>query len=477
MYQNNRILIIDDDEGVRETYTGIFMPEDEFDVLSLGKQLFDKEELENFPLETKTYDVCLAENGSKGVERVIEAREKGMPFAVAFIDMKMPGLNGAETSKKIWKIDPDIKIVIVTAYSEYTPEDIISVTGRDDIFYLRKPFNYEEILQFARALTNEWNLERSRDDLEKNLKAANEELADMNDNLKTKVQQQAAMIVQTEKMASVGILAAGVAHEINNPLSFVNSNLTTIKNYLKRIFPLYEKTAKVESFLKTLTVPEADELLKDLTAFKAENKLQIIFNDLDCIADESIEGIGRIKTIVRDLKNFTRFDEAEFEKTDINEAIETTLHMVWNELKCKVTVEKKLGDLPKIQCYPQKINQVFMNLLINAAQAIEKTGSITIETELVHKGRRAGDRFVEINISDTGCGIPSEHISRLYDPFFTTKPVGTGTGLGLSIVYEIIQAHNGKISVRSRPEEGTRFTIQLPLNNDRALKQGDGTHE
>ncbi|WP_321493797.1 ATP-binding protein [uncultured Desulfobacter sp.] len=466
MDQNNRILIIDDDEGVRETYAGIFIPEKKSYVLSRGQQLFDKETFEPPPLKRRTYDICLAENGLQGIEKATKARETGMPFAVAFIDMKMPGLNGAQTSRRLWEIDPDLKIVIVTAYSEYTPEDIISVTGRDDIFYLRKPFNYEEILQFARALTNEWNLERNRSTLEKNLITANEKLADMNDNLRAKVQQQATLIVQAEKMASVGILAAGVAHEINNPLAFINSNLATIKSYFERIITLYEKMDAVALFLDTLANPAAEELLKDLSEFKEKNKIKDIVEDLDYIADESIEGLNRIKMIVQDLKNFSRLDEMQFEKTDINNAIESALHMVWSELKHKATIEKKLGDIPLINGFPQKISQVFLNLLINASQAIEKSGTITVETKLVHLGRRKGDRFVEINISDTGCGIPEENIKKLYDPFFTTKPAGTGTGLGLSIVYEIIKAHNGDISVHSRLGEGSTFCVHLPLINN-----------
>ena len=465
MDQNNRILIIDDDQGVRETYAGILVAEKKSDLFSFGQQLFGRTQDDPPAFEIKTYDVCMAENGIQGIEKAAGAKKTGAPFAVAFIDMKMPGLDGAQTAKKIWEIDSHVKIVIVTAYSEYTPEDIISVIGRDDIFYLRKPFNYEEILQFARALTNEWNLEHSRDKLETCLKTANKKLADMNENLKTKVEQQAALIVQSEKMASVGILAAGVAHEINNPLAFVNSNLSTIKSYFERIVTLYEKMDAATSFLHTLADPKAEELLEEIAEFKEANKIESLFEDLGCIADESIEGIDRIKVIVRDLKNFSRLEKEQFQKTDINKIIEAALHMVWNEFKYKVEIKKRLGHIPRVRGFPQKISQVVMNLLINAGQAIEKKGTITLETKLVQSGRRQSDKFVEINISDTGCGISKEDISRIYDPFFTTKPVGKGTGLGLSIVYEIIKSHNGKISVHSRPGEGTRFCIHLPLSH------------
>lgn len=463
---NNKIIVIDDDEGIRETYLGIFTPDEESDVLSRGRSLFDGEDAPKKAAPTLVYDISLAENGTKGIESVSAAKKNGVPFSVAFIDMKMPGLNGAETSQKIWKIDPDIKIVIVTAYSEYAPEDIIAVTGRDDLFYLRKPFNHEEILQFARALTNEWNLERKRDILEAQLKQANEALADMNENLKEKVQKQAAMIVQAEKMASVGLLAAGVAHEINNPIAFINSNLSAVKTYFKKIIGLYEKFKEIELFLKELNTPRAVGLLADLAEFKSKHKIEMIFEDIEDLADESLDGIGRVKTIVKDLKTFSRIDEAELKAVDINAAIDTTLNMVKNEFKYKAEVEKHYGDLPQVVCYPQKISQVFMNLLINAGQAIEAKGKIIIETQKVALGRREQDQYIGISISDTGCGIPEEHLNKLFDPFFTTKPVGQGTGLGLSIVYEIIKAHDGKIDVDSRPGEGTRFTVLLPEHHE-----------
>ncbi|MEA2059101.1 MAG: response regulator [Thermodesulfobacteriota bacterium] len=182
MEENKKILIIDDDEGIRDTYREIFTPEQQSDVLSEGRALFESVEKDDGKPHGKEqlYETILVENGNQGIEEVKTAMKKNTPFAVAFIDMKMPRLNGAQTSRQIWEIDPDIKIVIVTAYSEHSPDDIIKETGRDDIFYLRKPFNEEEIFQLARALADEWNLERKRDRLETALTKANEKLWDMN---------------------------------------------------------------------------------------------------------------------------------------------------------------------------------------------------------------------------------------------------------------------------------------------------------
>lgn len=467
MEENRRVLVIDDDEGIRETYKAIFTPEVESDILSRGSALFDI----NFNADLKKnrhkmrktadYRLSVAETGMQGITLVKDAVLENRPFAVAFIDMKMPGMNGAETSRQIWDIDPKIRIVIVTAYSEYTPDDIIATTGRDDIFYLRKPFNHEEILQFARALTNEWNLEQKQDILQAEIKDANEALESMNKNLKEKVEKQAAMIVQTDKMASVGLLAAGVAHEINNPLSFINANLSALKRYMTKIDDLHQKYNDVELFLRYSGLENAPALLEELEEFKKDNKIELIMADIKDLTDESLDGIERIKTIVNDLKTFSRIDEAEYNYLDINKAIDTTINILWNEIKYKAEIVKNYSTIPDVRCFPQKISQVFMNLLLNAAQAIEKQGTITISTKLISNDNKQGD-FVEIRIKDTGCGIPKENINRLFEPFFTTKPVGTGTGLGLSITYEIIKAHKGMVEVSSEVGKGTEISVILP---------------
>lgn len=474
MKKNKKILVIDDDEGIRDTYQAIFTPEQESDILQQGAALFEgcfnTDVKKAKHRKREDYQIHLAANGYQGISIVEESLLEKSPFAVAFIDMKMPGINGAATSKQIWDIDPQIKIVIVTAYSEYTPDDIIAIAGRDDIFYLRKPFNHEEILQFARALTNEWNLEQKQEQLKIELKAANHalegmnsSLEDMNKNLKEKVEKQAAMIVQSDKMASIGLLAAGVAHEINNPLSFINSNLAALKRYIKKIDELHRKYDDVDLFLRYSGLENAPALLDELTEFKKSNKTDLIMADIEDLTDESLEGIERIKTIVNDLKTFSRIDETAYNYLDINKAIETTINILWNKLKYKAEIIKNYGIIPELRCFPQKISQVLMNLILNAVQAIEEQGTITISTQLVIKD--AAD-FIQITIADTGCGIPKENISRLFDPFFTTKPVGEGTGLGLSITYEIIKSHYGTIDVSSEVGNGTEVKILLPAGGE-----------
>ena len=273
-----------------------------------------------------------------------------------------------------------------------------------------------------------------------------------------------AQLLQSEKMASIGRLAAGVAHEINNPTGFVSSNLKTLSEYIEDIMELFEEYRKLVSKLKKNSdtcglFPEISEQLKHIVALENEVDLDFVLKDIFELIDESKEGIERIKKIVQDLKDFAHPGQDKPKFADINQNIDSTVNVVWNELKYKADVIKDYGDLPQVQCYPQLLNQVFMNLLINAAQSIEKRGEINIKT-------RTDSEYVKIKISDTGSGIPKENLTRIFDPFFTTKDVGKGTGLGLNVAYNIIKKHHGKIDVKSSEGKGTTFTIKIPVVGD-----------
>ncbi|MDD2709445.1 MAG: ATP-binding protein [Verrucomicrobiae bacterium] len=287
------------------------------------------------------------------------------------------------------------------------------------------------------------------DALRKNMK----ELGELN----RRIKENQAQLIQSEKMASLGQLAAGIAHEINNPVGFVRSNLGTLSGYvgiLKRLMDLHI------CFVQAVQAGDAGRqsaLMKEIDDLAKSEDLAFILDDVDVLLSQSIDGADRVKDIVQNLKSFARLDEAEVMEADLNECIESTLKIVWNELKYKCRVEKKLGKLPMIRCYPGQLNQVFMNLLVNAAQAISEKGDIIIETEAV------GQEIV-IRISDTGAGILPEQFPKLFTPFYTTKPVGKGTGLGLPISYGIVKKHNGTIQVESAPGKLTTFTIRLPLD-------------
>lgn len=267
-----------------------------------------------------------------------------------------------------------------------------------------------------------------------------------------------AQLVHSSKMTSLGQLVAGVAHELNNPIGFTYSNLSHLKDYvtqIKKMIETYEETSK------KLTKALQDHIQKT----KKDLNIDFILKDTDSIIQSSIEGTQRTKDIVVGLRNFSRLDEAEIKEVDIHEGLESTLKLLSSELKNRITVHKEYGILPKITCYASQINQVFMNLLSNAIQAViekeeklekEEMGDIWIKTERQNKQ-------IWISIRDSGKGIPPEHIDRIFDPFFTTKKIGKGTGLGLSISYGIIQKHKGEIKVQSEMGKGSTFTIILPI--------------
>lgn len=255
-------------------------------------------------------------------------------------------------------------------------------------------------------------------------------------------------LLQSEKMAAVGQLAAGVAHEINNPIGFVSSNMGSLANYVGQLFEAIEVTQQLMHQLPAAQREAIEHVLKKID-------IDYLRQDIPELLRESKEGLLRVKGIVSDLRDFSHIDEGKWLPTDLNRALESALNMASNEIKYKAEVEKYLSELPSVLCIPSQINQVFVNLLVNAAQAMQSQGKITLRTGVAQAN-------IWVEISDSGCGMPADVQKRIFEPFYTTKPVGKGTGLGLSITWEIIQRHHGQIEVRSQPGEGTTFRITLP---------------
>jgi two-component system, NtrC family, sensor kinase len=271
-----------------------------------------------------------------------------------------------------------------------------------------------------------------------------------------------AQMIQSEKMASIGQLAAGVAHEINNPTGFVSSNLKTLLDYQQDLSGLigkyHEFVAGLQKNGNSGKLPaDLEQNIQELKAYEDDIDIEYVLEDITDLIGDCREGTDRIKKIVLDLKDFAHPGEDKIQTLDINSGLESTLNVVNNELKYKATVQKVFGDIPAIKGYPQQLNQVFMNILVNAAQAIEKKGEIVVRTSLV-------EDQVEVKFSDTGCGISPENQQKIFDPFFTTKDVGKGTGLGMNIAYNIVKKHHGTIAVDSQVGKGTTFTIRIPVD-------------
>ncbi|KHT55063.1 histidine kinase [Alteromonas marina] len=352
-------------------------------------------------------------------------------------------------------------------------EVFVPVRGKDELSELAEAFNQlverlkEEYEQRQRAQDDlkELNtlLEEKVQDRTALLNQKNYQLEETNKDLKeTQVQ-----LLQAEKMASVGQLAAGVAHEINNPVGFVSSNISTLSEYVATYQMIFSQIQVV--------LDEKDEQKRALALNKLEKMLgnqdmAFINEDISDLLGDSREGLQRVAEIVKGLKLFSRVDSDQMQKHNINDCVRTTLAMVNNQLKYICTVETHLGRIPDVDMNVGKISQVITNLLINAGQAIEatgKNGKIIITTCTVGE-------FVELRVEDSGCGIPPSHLDKLFNPFFTTKPEGQGTGLGLSISFGIAQEHGGTLSASSTEGEGSTFTLALPTNPVSKDSQNNG---
>jgi signal transduction histidine kinase len=311
------------------------------------------------------------------------------------------------------------------------------------------------------------------------LNASHAQLATVNTSLEERVQQRTVdleaaynelkesqvQLVQAEKMSSLGQLVAGVMHEINTPLLYVINNQTTTAENVKELKSCVEQAARVVDVLKTpgATTDQLKQALKELRSSVEVGAALDAIDEVEALTSDNTEGLQQISELVQSLKDFSRLDRAAEDRFDVREGIEKTLTITHNLWKYGVDIVKELEPVPEILCAPSKINQVFINLVTNAVQAMDGAGTLTIRTRHV-------DDWVEVDIEDTGCGIPEENLTKIMDPFFTTKPVGQGTGLGMSIVSKIIEEHGGGIDIKSEVGVGTKFTIRLPAGSQSAAE-------
>jgi len=339
----------------------------------------------------------------------------------------------------------------------------VEVKGRDEIADVAISFNTMiDALKGIRAKRDQYQkeLEILNTDLEQRVQRRTEQLSKKNHQLEDayeELKQTQAKLVHTEKLASLGQLAAGVAHEINNPIAFITNNLTTLSEYVlvyKSLIEHYDEY--IEHSSEHLNHSDLREIKRKVDTIKSKENLEFLNDDVENLLSETIVGTHRVSKIVAGLRDFSHTDNTELEPVDINECIESALMVANNEVKYKCKVKKDLSPIPLLACNKGKINQVLLNFIINAGQSIINEGTITIRSRLK-------DDEVIIEISDDGEGIKKENIDKLFDPFFTTKPVGQGTGLGLSISHGIIEEHHGYITVESKVGVGTTFQVHLPI--------------
>ena len=404
-------------------------------------------------LKHEGYDIVTAADGEAALA-CVDAR---LPDLI-LLDAMMPGISGFDVAEilKAEERTANIPIIMITALGDSDSRLAALTHGVEE--FLTKPVARVELVIRIRNLLK---LKKYQDQLKHYSSLLEGTVAERTTALETvshqldEVQKQ---LLQSEKMAALGQLAAGVAHEINNPIGFVNANLGALKGYVKdmvRMIEAYEASRSASG-----RNAEVDARLHEL---KQELELDFLCDDAPALIDESLKGLERVCRIVQDLKSFSRADSKatpDWVPAQIHECLESTINIAHNEIKYKASVVTEFGDLPEVECIPSQLNQVFLNLLVNAAQSISgpKKGEIAVRT-----GCRGQNVWIEV--SDTGCGISTDNMKKIFDPFFTTKPVGQGTGLGLSLSYGIIQRHNGTIHVASKLGKGTTFRISLPIHH------------
>jgi len=414
-------------------------------------------------LDEKGYEVWIAKSGDVALQRI----EYALPDLI-LLDIMMPGMDGFETCRYLKNKTEtcEIPVIFMTALSD--TDSKVKGLNLGAVDYITKPFQQGEVLARVKLHLKLYKLMRQvakqNQTLEEKVQERTFELNQMMEELKTMQVQ----LIQNEKMSSLGQMVAGVAHEINNPINFIYGNLEPAEEYIENILNLIE--------MYQLYHPEPDAAIQ---AYQEDIELEFVQEDLIKILSSMKVGATRILEIVKSLRNFSRLDESEIKEVDIHEGIDSTLMILQNRLKVKpehpeIEVIKEYGNFPNMECYPGQLNQVFMNLLANAIDAIEECYSegnieefednyckIWISTELQNSDE------VVIKIADNAKGIKEEVVNRIFNPFFTTKPVGKGTGMGLAISYSIVvDKHGGKLECNSKVNVGTEFIIRIPINQN-----------
>jgi two-component system NtrC family sensor kinase len=459
-FSNRRILLVDDTDSIHQDFRKILMPavDDEPGLDLMEAALFggDAKTPQQLPFE-----LDCAYRGQEGLTLVEQALARDRPYALAFIDMRMPqGWDGVETIEHLWKVDPSLQVVVCTAYTDYSWEDLLErLHGHNRLLILKKPFDNIEVQQLANTLVNKWEMtqraSQQMHSLEERVEQRTLEFRLASEALQREIDERKLLenqLVQSEKLASLGQLAAGVAHEINNPIGFISSNLGSLETYFRQLLEMLDAYEHSESTQQT------DEVREQLRAMRQRVELDFLKEDIPLLIKETKDGVARVGKIVKDLKNFSRADtNQQWQWSDVQQEIESTLNIVANEVKYKADVIKDYATLPQIECLPSQINQVIMNLVVNAVQAMGPERGT-----LILRGGSAEDRLW-LEVTDNGSGMSLETQQKIFDPFFTTKPIGKGTGLGLSLSYGIVQKHGGTITVSSELGVGTTFRLELPI--------------
>lgn len=469
--ENRRVLIVDDNPAIHTDFRKVLeVDKASNDALeAIAAEMFGDAVEES---RAAQFEVDSAYQGKEALEKVKESIEKGRPYAMAFVDIRMPpGWDGVETIAELWKVDPNLEVVICSAYSDYGWEDMVRRLGSTDrLLVLKKPFESVEVIQLAHALTQKWDLQRAGRlraiELEQTVSRRTVELQDMNERLVQEMKERQEMEAElrlSQKLEAVGQLAAGIAHEINTPMQYIGDNTHFLKTAFSNMMAVVDA---YETAVESAVSAAAAGTMDQAKAVAARNKLSFLRNRVPRALDATLEGVGNVSRIVQAMKNFSHVDNEERVPSDINAAIESTVTISKNEWKYVADMNLELDpSMPLVPCFAGELNQVILNLIVNAAHAVHdfvdapsgERGTITIRTS-------HADGHAEISITDTGGGISENVRDRIFDPFFTTKEVGRGTGQGLSIARRIVvEKHGGDLSFDTESGKGTTFFIRIPM--------------
>ncbi len=427
------VLVIDPDPALRSHLDKLFNGDAE---ASLG------ESTENLTYLIHGCDSCAA-----AISILEQALSNEMPYHMVFVESELSDGSGLELISKLWQIDQDLHAVLCSADPKLNWQRIVDTLGESDqLLILQKPYSDLELRQIVHAMMRKWQLGKQSQHvmqfMEQQINLRTQAIEEANKNL-----------LQSEKLAAVGQLAAGIAHEINTPAQYVGDNIKAISDFFGSV------TRLLNHYRQLLSENGKNDWLQQMHEHEKHEDLAFILEDAPMAIEQSLEGVAQIVRIVQAMKGFSHMGQGAVSTININLALENTLLVARNSYKYIADLETHFADLPSIECFPGELNQVFLNIIVNAAQAIEESkqgrGKITITTATTAEG-------VEISISDTGIGIPDAIRDRVFDPFFTTKDVGKGTGQGLNIAYRIIhQQHGGTLSFSSAAGSGTTFVIRL----------------
>ena len=471
---NRRILLVDDNRAIHDDFRKILGEApatlellDEAEAALLGEGTGGP--------ATKGFTLDSAYQGQEALELVQKSLQEGRPYAMAFVDMRMPpGWDGVETISKIWEVYADLQVVICTAYSDYSWDEMIAKVGQSDrLVILKKPFDNVEVLQLANALVAKWQLLQEVrlhiSELEERILERTHQLEGANATLQTEIADRNKMEMQlrhAQKMESIGQLAAGIAHEINTPTQYIGDNTRFVQDAFGDITRVMAEYDKLLNAADTGTV--TPELIGSVKSAVAAADMEYLGGEIPKAIRESLDGVERVAKIVRSMKDFSHPGTKEKVALDLNRSIESTLVVCRSEWKYVADLVTDFdAGLPPVPCLPGEFNQVVLNIVINAAHAIADVvgegekgkGTITVAT-------RRDQGWVEVRIGDTGTGIPEQARERVFDPFFTTKGVGKGTGQGLAIAHSVVvEQHGGTLHFETETGKGTTFVIRLPLQS------------